>query len=524
MKLKKIRRRSKIYKKRRSYRNSKKRKSYKNCRKRNFGTILTKYNEKKNDDEQFLRRVAKKIDNTTKYMKTQLNKTSPALLSVSMLFLLIGYAIYMSYDKEKTSYEITVITFNFLMSGSVLGQHLLKDYLYMTIDNIKPHLTIDENEERISELLREFENLDKKITLPDDFRRFFMSCINQAKRAQDAYKIEKNKKTYDKETQNITLFMNFVLNFLKPKERQTISIDEITKLNNAFKEFIENYGDSKDDLIESIVRPILLYLGTNIEMPAINSIFLVGSPGVGKTHFVNEIAKKLDARIVKYNNEEDVDRIRVYEDFESQIKNLNPITQIAMSENMNKINILFIDEIDKILLRKDDTSDELIMFLLNILGDSSNKTIYDRSLNLNVKIPKNTIIICASNTSLVDLSNEIKQLKKALISRFREIVIPDLTKEIQLKLILEYMDTYKNVVDIDSEDEKFVSDVIYSANYKGLRELKLFVDNYINNKKAIEYFKQIDNTGNIEDFRKKYIEKIKNLAIEDAKQNTEDKD
>ncbi len=426
---------------------------------------------------------------------------------------MILFTIYSSYDdyKDKSMNETASSIFNYLLGSSILGQHLIKDYIYKTIEDVKPYLVENEAIIENEEIKNEFESLKKQGLVTKEFEKFYDRCID----IMSEFRIERTQLSKDDEKyiKNISHFIKFITILSKETQRTNIDTGVLKKINIDLEDFLSSYGSANQELVDSVVDPILMYLSSNgkdDKLPPFNSIFLTGNPGVGKTRFVTEIVKKIDANIEYFKLDEksdryDDDRVRIHKDFKEQSDKFSAITNLILKskKDPNKINFLFIDEIDKIL--KSKKGDQMNEILLKLLGSSEEKIIKDSFLGIDLVVPKNIVVICASNASLHSLA-KINKKFNPLKSRFVEILIPDLSKELQYELTVKYMkELYYDITDFD---KSFIKKVVYESKYSGMRELKLFINLYVQKKKSIDILKNIKKVEDISIFQKKYIENM----------------
>ena len=325
----------------------------------------------------------------------------------------------------------------------------------------------------------------------------------------------------DKDHMNLVILLNTEY----PEMKNELPPEYITDMCNKLHNFIKDYGEAYDRLDNEIINPLILQLMNKPTIP-MSAIFLVGSPGTGKTRFVKNLSKSINADIYEYKKdkitegkatliEKDKDKFSVFFNMAYDRKN-------AEKQGKKPIQILFIDEFDK-KLTKDK---HLLHDLLQLLGDSDEKKITDKTLGIDVKVETN-LIICASNKSLEQIA-QTDSSYEPLISRFVEIFIPDMTKELQEKLIIEYVNSkFKQISEktgdktfVMTEDAKeFIKEVVYKTNFPGLRELQSIVNTYVSHLQGIkdlQKYKPVDSPNKYQQKVLRLLDKQRQEEIDKA--------
>lgn len=246
-----------------------------------------------------------------------------------------------------------------------------------------------------------------------------------------------------------------------------VDSEYIKVLSAQLNDFVKTYSEAGDQLTDQIVNPFLLQMMGKKTLP-MSAIFLVGKPGVGKTKFVNTIAEKLGAKMYEFTHVKKDDFISYRTNAKDQYKKLSVFTKIAL-ENDGKPVILFIDEFDKNL------NPNLLNTMLEILSDPKTRKIREKNLRLNIRVPSNVMVMCASNTTLEDIAAADKTYVP-LLSRFVQINIPDMTKELQIQVSLDYIRSI--YPDVTEKDEEFIISVVNKTKHAGMRELLSVINTY----------------------------------------------
>lgn len=418
------------------------------------------------------------------------------ILSIGSFFFLLFFLIYTSYDdiKDKNARELMNSLFTYLLGGSILAQHVIKDTLYKLFENIRNSSDYDVEYDSLREqfeLLKDNNLVDKTmISLFDTLESYYLTNPNE----------------YDKkQNKSVKEYMKLLVEMNKIKEFEEYIVDKqyIKRIVEDLNNFISDYGTAKKQLNRTLIKPLLLNI-MGKDSPPISAVFLCGEPGVGKTRFVIEIAKILDAKIYEYiPSVEKGERLNFYKPVKDNYDKFSVFTKMILESKHNKPIILFIDEIDKNLNKN------LLNTLLEILGDPKTRKIKDKSLKVNLKILNNIIIICASNKSLEKIVSE-NNMYEPLLSRFMQIFIPNMSKELQYHASLKYITGI--YPQINDDDKKFIKDVIDRTDYPGLRELITISNSYVSQLQAYHALKEFEDINidldNPNDIRENYLNEI----------------
>jgi hypothetical protein len=500
---------------RKSSRKSRSSRKISRSRRRSFGTVITLEDGTVLTDQPNLNKSDKAIKQDEKYKKYlitlnkklhKLNETvkkNHIFMTFGSFLLLLFILVYTSYDdiKNKSANELIYSVYTYLiggsLSGTILGQHAIKDLFYELISAIRKALTYDHE---FYEIKDNFTKLKKNGLIDEKMDYFFRSL-------EDDYNnfSKRNTTSSQQEVQNIKSFMNLLtdLTATHNEEMNTqIPEDYIIEISRKLEEFIKDYGSAKKQLDEELANPLLLNM-IGKEGPPISAIFLVGNPGVGKTRFVKHFSEILKAKIYEFLPDRKNER-REFIPWAKSAKEFYPdlsvFTQMALDAKKNKGPvILFIDEIDKKL------SEELLTTMLDLLGDPKNRVARDPTLGLDIKLPRNIVVICASNKTLEKIA-EADETYKPLLSRFIEIFIPDMSKEIQVKATTEYLESI--YPDLKEEDRQFIKDVVYRTKFPGLRELINITNTYVRHLQAISTLSKYKKIQGPTEYRQEYLLKL----------------
>lgn len=267
--------------------------------------------------------------------------------------------------------------------------------------------------------------------------------------------------------------------------QQFVHSPQLSDMVNKLDAFVKSYGMCGKRLELKVINPIISSMiePDNYNGPPLSSIFLVGAPGVGKTHFVNTLVDIIGAKLYVCDKhivgtlDPDSRHISYSQPISNQYHKFNMFLKIIIeNDNSNKPIIVFIDEIDKIGNKLDDT-------LLKLLGESSKRYMYFPCLgNIKLTIPNKLLVICASNISMEQMSKNNKNFFP-LISRFEEINIT-LEQKFQIEYSLCYLRT--NLKNTTPEDEEYIKLIINKKKYTGLREIINIINQYINHNNALK--------------------------------------
>jgi len=291
-------------------------------------------------------------------------------------------------------------------------------------------------------------------------------------------------------THKVEKRQNFIknLNFLLVMSSKNNTIDKIKlpKLVEKIDTFICEYPNIKHELKDKIIIPFLQNMVCEKKIK-ISPIFIVGSPGTGKTRFMEKLSEIFDIQNIIFENinkNRTDTRIMSYLD-EIKIDSTDYLTQMKYNSLIkcgNDYSILFIDEFDKKIIGKDNDSINLhflneMLIILNSGYISSNDTYIPC---MNVKI-ENLIIVCASNTHIDTLCKTDSRLDP-LKSRFVEITFPDINKSVQIEILEKYLKLYfsERSIQFSKKDSSFISSLVEKTEYRGVRELLNILNIYVN--------------------------------------------
>ena len=449
-----------------------------------------------------VKRTIQKTINKFNQLKHKFNTLPPVVLSLSTILLLLLIYLYMGNEipSLKSLYEKLG---NYILGSSVVTQYMLKDAAYKLGTDVKKYLTSDEEPKNVKKMDNinnildqsdvEFKVLYDKGYITSGYHSFYKVLRYQLSSSSND--------PSNKEFINIVDQLNFIMKLANitgnPTVAHSIQTDTIITLVNDLDELLSSYSNVYDKLETSVINPLVLVLSDidKSKIPPFSSIFLVGNPGVGKTYFVNSLIEKLkkavDGKVERIDiNLKNLTAISgnntggyshstgplIVKDMNDFFSKLHPFTKSIVNESIYKI--VFIDEIDKIL--KSNSGYILLEFLLSLLGSSvGDRKYYDNVIG-DMIIPKDVLIIAASNMSLEELTASMAQMNP-LKSRFIEIHIPDLTKEMQIRLTAKYLDDlYSKIGRIaDSDDYDFICDLVYDTDLSGVRELHTYMNIYV---------------------------------------------
>lgn len=408
-------------------------------------------------------------------------KKNEIVISIGLVFFALLFGLY---NEKMSLLEIVHSVWSYFVGGSILAQYVVRDSLYNVMNRLNKYLKYDLEYHNIVKSFNELKLKDTRI-----FNVFNRIAIDYEHYEHNSSKI------YAKGAKSL---MKFVIELYSPSPiRKTNDIKEIVQKLELLK---KDYGNVSEILNNSIIDPILLDM-LGIKGPAISPIFLSGNPGVGKTRFVNLLGQIVGAKVYNYNlcKKNDYSYSRSAHE---QIKDFGIFVEIMYEYDGSPI-ILFIDEFDK-NLNKDDGY-EILAVLLELLGDSIKRVTTSNFLRLPLTMPNNMIVVCASNKTLQNISKNNDRYEP-LFSRFIEIKLPDLTKEIQTQSTIEYVKSIYH--EFNEEDETFLTELVSRTDFKGLRELINISNTYVSNLKSIPFLKEIKPMYDYSDFRKHYMEQV----------------
>jgi len=406
--------------------------------------------------------------------------------------------------------------YNDLGLSQFFGTYAIKELLSNFTNDIKPYVYL--TEDKI--LIDKYNKLIDKSYDNIQYVRILTKVINELKLYQDTSKNDRPKfftsafiDTVQKDLKFFEILVNDKKETKQISETPEQKKNRIYKMISSLQEFIKGYKEVEDTLREQVLKPFLYNVENQDKSTIkISPIFLSGSPGVGKSRFVDDIVSKLDIISRNYNKSKDNEYV-YYPGNKLDIDKLHPLTRLIYESKMaNKdYALLFIDEIDKKILNDNKIIEELL-----IITGGDNPKIYDPYLGIDIDI-KNIIIIAASNMTLNNLSSQNEQFEP-LKSRFVEIKIPDISKQMQYKIIIDkienkinnYNENHDHKIKFNNKNREFIKEIIDKNNYSGAREAINFINSYYNSIVSSQLFEgtqwgtpELDKIHNI--FREQYI-------------------
>lgn len=335
-----------------------------------------------------------------------------------------------------------------------------------------------------------------KNNIPKDVQEAIERAIKNAELKFEQYNKhdddEKSKGKFLEECSRI----DYILTLFQKTEQKCLKLDEIV---DKIDKFLEN-REIKDELIQKVIIPYV-YNMMNEEKHDLSPIYLLGASGIGKTKFVNDLAKVLDVPLIIGNMNNN--RNQRYEDDEKfSISYLDQYTR-ALYESTTKHNsktcILFLDEFDKKI-------DKYNTNLLNSLN--AGKSIYDGELGIDVNI-QNILLICAGNRRITAVHKHLQALENRFIIVKFPKMSENLKKEISMKHVMENIDITK--VNINKLNE-----LISNDKNHGVRQLLMELNIFIHNCLSKEMFKNTRWHKLLEDEEN---EIVGNCSVEENEEN-----
>ena len=222
-----------------------------------------------------------------------------------------------------------------------------------------------------------------------------------------------------------------------PVDRETrYSLVKLEEPSEVLDPILEDFARKELDDFLKERELINTFLEEGVTPP--NSILLDGQPGVGKTYIAKWISYKLNLPLITLDL---ASSISSYLGRSGQ--NIKSIFEYARSQNA----VLFLDELDAIAKRRDDTGD---------LGE----------LKRLVNVLLTELESCPSTCIIIGATNHPELLDKAIWRRFdRSLTIPMPSEKEREKLMLRHLDKYvsrlkketlaylsKNMVNINAAD------------------------------------------------------------------------
>jgi len=421
------------------------------------------------------------------------------------LFMIIIFSIYFVYlNIDNGVLKTANIIF---LESTILGQYLVKDYIYKIINNVKKLIIIDSEFNLLKKNISKVRNksiINKLESMFIFYENEFIHNINGNKTGN-----MKNPKNNFIET--LKLIYKLDQYSLKNTFKLKKSINEIISELNKIICFLEC-----PKLENCLINPLILsFYG---EKSYCSPIYIYGSPGVGKTLTVKKISEIIEGKIYSYTvNKKHYD---VYSDMYNSsnidiiLDHMNPISKIISKQEGNP-SILLFDEFDKMVLRNNNDDKNLLELLTKVLSDSEKKIYDDKYLHLSdIIIPENIIFVFIGNKPLSEIFNGNNQHFK---SRFIEINIPDLKKEKQLEILCKKAENYNTYTPEDHDP--FFKEMIECNDFKGVRELINYQNLFFNALKYNEIIKKFKKEKSVEEIKEEILNDLKELDL--TKEKTE---
>jgi ATP-dependent Lon protease len=281
-----------------------------------------------------------------------------------------------------------------------------------------------------------------------------------------------------------------IIDYMLVLEGETESRADIQKDINNIEEYLKTVQpDTSENIKDKFFKPYLSNVYNTDKYIPIAPLFLVGSPGTGKTTFVHKIGDILNIPIHESEKTPQImscREIRFYDKFEHDMMNI--YTELAYRAKMCKSDsvILFIDELDK----KINSDKDIIINLLEILNNSGKciKNLKDSYLNYEVCV-KNIIIICCGNVNIknIEYKNRCEINLDALSSRFLTINFVDIDKKGKRYIVEQFINKNYSYFSLKKYSTE-INDLIKNDTEPGIRVLLINLILLINKHTCNEIF------------------------------------
>jgi len=260
--------------------------------------------------------------------------------------------------------------------------------------------------------------------------------------------------------------IDYILTLFEPIPKPKI---EIQKVISKFDEIeIEN----KNELIAKILVPFISKINTdnnnntdNNPSIKLNPLYLVGSPGTGKTFFVNKMAEILDIPIIPIKNfTQNYNRYtHEYSKFDPKMLHIfNNAMHTAITTKKTKTFIMLFDEFDKKIER---ASAHYILEQLNSSDSSTfSDEIYDCYIDITTKFDT-IMIVTIGNQKLTNIHKSYEPLENRLYT----VNFSKMTKELKTNIIYNFMKIPRS-----PEIDYFIN----KDKFHGIRQLLMKINIY----------------------------------------------
>jgi hypothetical protein len=361
--------------------------------------------------------------------------------------LLIAYIIESYGIHFKELYETFGKIF-YMLGGTYLTANLMSTPIQEFQKALNPYLPrVFRSNQKLEDCIFKYQRIKQHITKPDTIKK-----IDQYIQDAELYISTNLSKTYDTLMFDaIITKINFILTIHEPIPKIRVDI------NKVISKFDDMVVDNKDELISKILVPFILKLNGESNIP-INPVYLLGSPGVGKTHFVKKMADVLNipiinATILDYNYHRGSHHSDKFDDKMVHMYIRSLYTSITTKKS--RTFIMFIDEFDKKLQRTSD-----ILEYLNC----HNNEVYDSYIDITADIG-DILPVCAGNKRI----SNIHKCHIPLDDRFVTINFPKMSNEVKRSIVYDIMNVPKS---------SGIDTIIKNDKFHGIRQLLMKVNLY----------------------------------------------
>jgi len=260
--------------------------------------------------------------------------------------------------------------------------------------------------------------------------------------------------------------INYILTFYEPIIETQFNVQQI--INDYDKISFDN--NTKKELIKQVIIPFVSKINNPTDNISLNPIYLLGSPGTGKTKFVNDLAKILDIPVIAGSFDSFKHHPGETKFNENAVHMYVKALHQAIKTRKTRTFILFIDEFDKRLERMSN-----ILYYLN----SNNNVIEDECLQISVNIG-NILLICAGNKSIT----QVHKCHIPLDNRFIKINFPKIPNNLKKTIVYNTIKKYENRLNYNEIDQ-----IINKDKLHGIRQLLMDVNTNISNQLGKKLFK-----------------------------------
>jgi hypothetical protein len=380
---------------------------------------------------------------------------SSAVKLICVVFIAFLVEVYGEYFKEIYN---TFGKIFYMLGGTYLTANLMSTPIQEFQKALNPYLPrIFRSNQRFEDCLYKYNRMKSFITNPTTINK-----IEQYIREAEVYLCNTTGSSDTIAFEALIKKIDFILTLHEPIPMTKIDI------NSVIAKFDDVIVDNKEELIAKILVPFILRLNGESNIP-LNPVYLLGSPGVGKTHFVNKMSEIIgipivNTTLVNYNYHQNVHTDSRFD--EQMIHMYIRTLYTAITTKKTRTFIMFIDEFDKKIERTSNVLEYM---------NCNNNEVFDYYLDIGCDIG-NILPVCAGNKRI----SKVHKCHAPLDDRFVTINFPRMTQEIKSGIVYDILNIPRS---------GGIDTLINNDRFHGIRQLLMKVNIYRSSIMGSEFFK-----------------------------------